>query len=200
MAATNLTIGVTQTKAFEDLICSASLYCRLQQLSTSLSALNILLSFTAFFGNFFILVALQKESTLHPPSQLFYRCLATTDLLVGLLVHPLSATHWMSTLHEKWRICRYTFSAWHSTGCILCSVSLLTMTAISVDRLLALLLRLRCRQVVILRRLLDYIWSRYFKWSFWLHYNVLVWLCQYDNLPDNLNGFARKDFPESSSS
>ena len=89
MAATNLTIGVTQTKAFEDLICSASLYCRLQQLSTSLSALNILLSFTAFFGNFLIPVTLHEESSLHPPSKLFYRCLATTDLLVGLLVIPL---------------------------------------------------------------------------------------------------------------
>ena len=59
----------------------------------------------------------------------------------------------MSSLREKWRICRYTFSAWYLTGYILCSVSLMTMTAISVDRLLALLLRLMYRQVVALRRI-----------------------------------------------
>ena len=59
----------------------------------------------------------------------------------------------MSTLREKWRICRYTFSAWYLTGYILYSVSLMTMTAISVDRLLALLLRLRYRQVGILRHI-----------------------------------------------
>ena len=142
-----MTIGITQTNA------SAPLYGRLQQLSTSLSALSILFSSTAFFGNFLIFVTLHKESSLHPPSKLFYRCLATTDLLVGLLIHPLSATHWMSSLRGKWRICRYTFCAWYLTGCILCSVSLMTMTAISVDRLLALLLRLMYRQVVTLRRI-----------------------------------------------
>ena len=142
-----LAIGITQTNE------SALLYGGLQQLSTSLSAFSILFSSTAFFGNFLIFVTLHKESSLHPPSKLFYRCLATTDLLVGLLIHPLSANHWMSSLREKWRICRYTFSAWYLTGYILCSVSLMTMTAISVDRLLALLLRLIYRQVVALRRI-----------------------------------------------
>ncbi|CAH3173924.1 unnamed protein product, partial [Porites evermanni] len=85
-----------------------------------LSALNIFLSIAAFLGNTLILVALHKETSLHPPSKLLYRNLAITDLCVG---------------YKK-----------------LCSVSLLTLTAISVDRLLALLLGLRYRQVVTLRR------------------------------------------------
>ncbi|CAH3115772.1 unnamed protein product, partial [Pocillopora meandrina] len=46
-----------------------------------LSALSILFFSTPFFGNFLIFVTLYKESSLHPPSKLFYRCLATTDLL-----------------------------------------------------------------------------------------------------------------------
>ena len=130
------------------MVCSPTLNDGLQQLSISSLAFNILLSFTAFFWNFLIPVALNKESSLHPLSKLFYRCLATTDLFVGLLVHPFGATYWMSLLREDWRICRYTYSAWYTVGYILCSVSLMTMTAISVDRLLALLLRLRSRQVV----------------------------------------------------
>ena len=64
-----------------------------QQLSICFLAVYILLSITAFAGNSLILVALYKESSLHPPSKLLYRCLATTDLLVGLIVQPLNATY-----------------------------------------------------------------------------------------------------------
>ena len=124
----------------------------LQQYSISLSAVHIFLSFTAFLGNALILVALHKESSLHPPSKLLYRCLATTDLFVGLVFHPLSATYRMSIVHEDWSLCRYVYDAVTITAHALCSVSLLTSTAISVDRLLALLLALRYRQVVNLKR------------------------------------------------
>ena len=48
--------------------------------------------------------------------------------------------------------CRYLDEAFIVTGFILCGVSVLTSTAISVDRLLALLLRLRYRHVVTLTR------------------------------------------------
>ncbi|XP_022810487.1 melanocyte-stimulating hormone receptor-like [Stylophora pistillata] len=118
-------------------------------------AVHILLSVTAFLGNSFILVALHKESSLQPPSKLLYRCLATTDLLVGLVAQPLCATlvfldPW--TL-EDWKIFRYVNNATFITTFVLCGVSLLTMTAISVDRLLALLLGLRYKQIVTLKRI-----------------------------------------------
>ena len=112
----------------------------------------IFLSVTAFLGNALILVALHKESSLHPPSKLFYRCLATTDLCVGLVIHPLSVTYRMSVVHEDWSLCRYAYDAVFITSYALCSVSLLTLTAISVDRLLAMSLGLRYRQVVTLKR------------------------------------------------
>ena len=116
------------------------------------SAVHIFLSFTAFLGNSLILVALHKESSLHPPSKLLYRCLATTDLCVGLVVHPLASTYRMSLVHEDWSLCPYAHGAGFMTSSALCLVSLLTLTAISVDRLLALLLGLRYRQVVTLKR------------------------------------------------
>lgn len=41
---------------------------------------------------------------------------------------------------EQWNLCRYVFVAAFLTDIALCGVSLLTMTAISVDRLLALVI------------------------------------------------------------
>ena len=58
----------------------------------------------------------------------------------------------MSELNGHWNICRSLSAAEYLTSLILGGVSLLTMTAISVDRLLALLVRLRYRQVVTLKR------------------------------------------------
>ena len=116
-----------------------------------LSALNIFLSVTAFLGNTLILVALHKESSLHPPSKLLYRSLAATDLCVGIIAEPLSVTYLMSVVNEQWNICRFVHSN-YITGYILCSMSLLTTTVISVERLLALLLGLGYRQVVTLKR------------------------------------------------
>ena len=116
--------------------------------------MHTLFSVTAFLGNSLILVSLHKESSLHPPSKLLYRCLATTDLLVGLVAQPLHATLSFSyswTLEDR-RIFYYTNDAVIITSHMLCGVSLLTMTAISVDRLLALLLGLRYRQIVTLKR------------------------------------------------
>ena len=105
-----------------------------------LSALNIFLSIAAFLGNTLILVALHKETSLHPPSKLLYRNLAITDLCVGIITEPLLVTYLTSVL------------ALFFSGYTLFKVSLLTLTAISVDRLLALLLGLRYRQVVTLKR------------------------------------------------
>ena len=117
-----------------------------------LSVLNSFLSLAAFLGNSLILVALRKESSLHPPSKLLLRNLATTDLCVDLIAQPLSVTLWVTIINEHWNTCRYVALAVSVTSYILCVVSLLTMTAISVDRLLALLLGLRYSQVVTLKR------------------------------------------------
>ena len=143
IATTNSTEGGTQTDTYQVSPCSPSLLVGLQPQLISFSAINILLSITAFLGNFLILVALNKETSLHPPSKLLYRCLATTDLLVGIVTQPLYATYWLSLVHEHWSLCRYVRNAVNISSFALCSVSLLTLTAISVDRLLALLLGIR---------------------------------------------------------
>ena len=152
MLTTNFSSGRSHTKSYEELLCSPSLMGGYQQLPICFLAVDILLSMAAFAGNSLILVALHKESFLHPPSKLLYRCLATTDLLVGLVTQPLIALWWMSVVQEHWSLCRYAYDAAHITGRVLFLVSLMTMTAISVDRLLALLLGLRYKQIVTLKR------------------------------------------------
>ena len=117
------------------------------------TALNIFLSITAFLGNVLALIALHRVASIHPPTKLFFRCLAVTDLCVGLIVQPLFATMIMSSITQmNVNVLYYVYKVYETSATILCGVSILTSTAISVDRLLALLLGLRYRHVVTLRR------------------------------------------------
>ena len=151
MATANLT-GDGQQKTVENLLCSAGLTAGLHSHLKFLSVLNSFLSMTAILGNILILIAFHRESSLHPPSKLLLRTLATTDLCAGLFSEPFTITYWMSEVNEHWNICRYALAASFITGYILGGASLFTLTTISVDRLLALLLGLRYRQVVTLKR------------------------------------------------
>ena len=117
-----------------------------------LASFNIFLSVPASLGNVLILIALHKESSLHPPSKLMFRCLAITDLSVGLISQPMFAAGLLSQINKLRNLCSY-FVMWGDiVGVFFSGVSLMTATAVSVDRLLALSLGLRYRQVVTLRR------------------------------------------------
>ena len=152
MVETNLT-GEGIYKTFEQLYCSKELAAgKVKNNLIILCVINIFLSITASLGNTLILVALRKETSLHPSSKLLYRNLAITDLCVGIIVEPVIVCYWTSQAMERWDICRYVLVSKYVIGFILCSVSLMTVTALSVDRLLALLLGLRYRQVVTLKR------------------------------------------------
>ena len=117
------------------------------------SALNIFLSITASLGNALILIALHKVSSIYPPTKLFFRCLAVTDLCVGLVVQPLSTIDYMSRIKKmNSTVILHVQNYRRACGWMLCTVSVSTSVAISVDRLLALLLGLRYRHGVTLRR------------------------------------------------
>ena len=151
MATTNIS-GDGKQKTFEQLLCSTAFIPGIHGQLTFLSVLNIFLSTTAFLGNTLIVAALRKESSLHPPFKLLLRSLAITDLCVGLISEPFFVTYLMSVVNEHWKICRFLSVTSSVATLFLCEVSLLTLAAISVDRLLALLLGLRYRQVVTLKR------------------------------------------------
>ena len=109
-------------------------------------ALNIFLSIFATLGNVLILVALRKVSSIHPPTKLLFRCLTVTDLCVGLICQPLYVYFIIGNSTIELAYVLFFFYS------VLLAVSPLTSAAISVDRLLALLLGLRYRHIVTLRR------------------------------------------------
>ena len=112
-----------------------------------LIALNIFISISATLGNALILVALRNVSSIHLPTKLLFRCLAVTDLCVGLICQPLDVYLTIGNYNKRELVYVYIFFY-----IVLLTVSPLTSAAISVDRLLALLLGLRYRHVVTLCR------------------------------------------------
>ena len=127
-----------------------------------LLALNIFLAITASLGNALILNALPKVTSLHSPTKLLFGNLAVTDLCVGLISQPLFVTIRLSTfIKMNTDIQYYLRNIATAIDFILCAVSILTLSAISVDRLLALLLGTRYRTIVNLRHtraLLSFFW------------------------------------------
>ena len=143
-----------------------------------LSVSNICLSITASLGNILILIALRKVTSLHPPTKLLFRCLAVTDLCVGLVSHPLHAT--FIILRMKLNVGYFIGGVNSALSVLLCGVSVLTSTAVSVDRLIALSLGLRYRQVVTLTRIRVFILCAWISGALlgsmhlWIHPDV-VW-------------------------
>ena len=133
-------------------------------MSAALASLNTFLSITATLGNVLILIALNKVTSICPPTKLLFRCLAVTDLCVGLITQPLLTV----TLLASFNYDEYVEDIQVISSMVLCGISLLTSTAISVDRLLALSLGLRYRYVVTLRRV------RALIISFWFLIGALV--------------------------
>ena len=94
--------------------------------------LNAPLMLLSIFGNALVLVAILRTPSIHSPSVIFLCNLAVTDLLVGLVVQPAyiaqQIVRTVSALQD----------AVTAMGFAGCGVSLWTMTAITVDRFLAL--------------------------------------------------------------
>ena len=120
----------------------------------ALTAVNIVLSITASLGNILILIALRKVTSILPPTKLLFQCLAITDLGVGLISQPLIATLILLVDNIDMKILNIMFShLFSSLSITFCGVSVFASTALSVDRLLALVLGLRYRHVVTLKRI-----------------------------------------------
>ena len=94
--------------------------------------LNAPLMLLSIIGNALVFVAILKTPSLRSPSVIFLCSLAVSDLLVGLVVQPAyiaeQIVRTVPTLQK----------AVGAMGFVGCGVSLCTMTAITVDRFLAL--------------------------------------------------------------
>ena len=136
----------------------------------------IFLPFAGFLGNVLILVALHKETSLNSPRKLLYVCLATTDLCVGVILQPGFVILLISAIQGGKDICYHILISSYVLGVITFGVSLSTLSVISADRLLALLLRLGYRQVVTLKRCRVVVAVHIFVGTlfFWVHF-IFLW-------------------------
>ena len=123
---------------------------------------NIPTSVAAAFGNLLVLVSIWRTSSLHLPSFVLLFNLALSDLCVGLIVQPAFVTATLARMSGAHDVLCLALISTAASSSILCSVSLLTMTAISVDRYLAVSLHLRYQEVVTVARVVRFV--------------VLVWL------------------------
>ena len=117
--------------------------------------LNGVFSLTAFAGNFLVIGTIWTTPTLHKPTNILLLGLSLSDLAVGLLVQPMFIVLliWKVGLEYR-RVFRF-FQA------IFISATILTLTSVSVDRCLALILHLRYVAVVTVKKtiiVLFFIW------------------------------------------
>lgn len=114
--------------------------------------LNVIFSVTAMVANFLVLAAIRRTPTLHSPSIILLLSLALSDLGVGLIVHPLFFAQMLGKVtRNKAVFCEAGITV-EITANTLCVISLLTVTAVSLDRYLALQLHLRYKELVTIKR------------------------------------------------
>ena len=112
----------------------------------------VILSITTLFGNSVILVTIWKTSSLHSASNILLSSLAVSDLAMGLVVQPLFIVYLLAPLGSELP---------HVLCIFLSTPSLMIITAIGVDRLLALQFHLRYIQVVTplrVKSVVSFIW------------------------------------------
>lgn len=112
------------------------------------AVVNIVLSVATSCANTLILFALQKEYTLSANSRILFRSLAASDLCVGLVSQPLFVISILLISNGHWEVCGLMRYATYVASTTLCGVSLLTVTAVSMDRLLLLLLKSKYSLIV----------------------------------------------------
>ena len=119
-----------------------------------LCVINAVFSFVAVFANILVLYALYKATSLNSTTKALLCSLALSDLGVGVIVQPLFVAYrWAQVQGNLPDACTAGIIS-HIEGSHFSAVSFLTMTAISVDRLLALLLRVQYQSTVTRRRVL----------------------------------------------
>lgn len=131
--------------------------------------LNAILAIAAIFGNGIILHAIRKSAALRPPSRALLYSLAASDFGVGLIVQPFYVLYKTAELKNNHLLYCIGGIGFHLSANVFSAVSFLTVTAIAIDRVLALLLTTRYQTTVSLRRVIKVlltIWALTGLWVF----------------------------------
>lgn len=128
-------------------------------------AVNIVLAWTSIIGNTLVLHAVWKTPTLRSPSMFLLCGLALSDLAVGAVVQPLFIANDLIALYPQSETPIHVplfLNIYNMLGFSLCGISLCTVAAISVDRMIAIQKSLQYPSIVTIprvTRLLVTIWT-----------------------------------------
>ena len=130
---------------------------------------NAFLLFTAMVLNIITIQALRKILSFPKPLKTLLLSLAVSDLGVGLLVHPLYIVFLVMNIEQNTnnRIYIMVSKAYLISSHLLCAASFLGITALTVDRFLAIHLHLRYQELVTHKRVVTvvisvWVWSSCF--------------------------------------
>ena len=116
--------------------------------------LTIPTSLTATLGNLLVLISIWRTPSLHTPSNILLVGLAFSDLGVGIVVQPIFLVYNIAKIKRLANLfCSSAVALSFAARC-LCGVSLFTLTAISLDRYIAIFFHLRYQEIVTAKRII----------------------------------------------
>ena len=130
-----------KTGHFLDWYIANSVFCAIPAIATTMA-------------NLCILISIWRTSYLHTPSNDILFSLALSDLGVGLLAQPVAVVNTVAKIRGVINTACISGAAVAALSTYLCGVSLLSVTAVSIDRYLTLHLHLRYKQLVTNKRVI----------------------------------------------
>uniref|UniRef100_A0A1A8FK61 5-hydroxytryptamine receptor 1B n=1 Tax=Nothobranchius korthausae TaxID=1143690 RepID=A0A1A8FK61_9TELE len=90
-----------------------------------------LITFATTLSNAFVIATIYQSRKLHTPANFLIASLAVTDLLVSILVMPISALY---TVCQTWTLGQVVCDIWLSSDITCCTASILHLCVIALDR------------------------------------------------------------------
>lgn len=100
-------------------------------LQVSLSAILAMITLATVLSNAFVITAIFLTRKLHTPANFLIGSLAVTDLLVSILVMPISIVY---TVSKTWSFGQIVCTIWLSSDITFCTASILHLCVIALDR------------------------------------------------------------------
>ncbi|KAM3603144.1 uncharacterized protein V6R79_017234 [Siganus canaliculatus] len=100
-------------------------------LQAGLAVTLALITFATTLSNAFVIATIYQSRKLHTPANFLIASLAVTDLLVSILVMPISALY---TVSQTWTLGQVVCDIWLSSDITCCTASILHLCVIALDR------------------------------------------------------------------
>ncbi|KAM8831469.1 5-hydroxytryptamine receptor 1B-like [Spinachia spinachia] len=100
-------------------------------LQSGLAVTLTLITLATTLSNAFVIATIYKSRKLHTPANFLIASLALTDLLVSILVMPISALY---TVSQTWTLGQVMCDIWLSSDISCCTASILHLCVIALDR------------------------------------------------------------------